>query len=202
LSGTASPLFPAVIDYWDFAFDVRGLVVPAKEDVSFTGPAGSGLNNAKCCHNEPSNGFYQTPLIAGPLLPPAGTYTVNFGTSTLRFEMGSQAHADQNIVMAVPSLAVVGGKIQKISWTYKFGNGANANIDLSSLMKDIQVQIDASGAACNSSQYGERAYDSPKLSPSATEVSLGCEMPFTKFLRLHIAYSDIFGNHYVTSWWP
>jgi hypothetical protein len=203
-SVSATPTIPAFIDYWDFAFDVRGVAVPTPEDISFTGPVGSGLNNSDCCHYLYPGQFYQAPLVSHPSLPVAGTYTVNFGQMTLNFPMGNQANANSNIIIAIPTLIVDGDRLEKISWVYKLGNGNSVTMDMSAFIQNLQIQIDSTDVPCAQyNQGGQRTYDSPKLSPDSTEHTLSCgNIHVSKMQRLNIAYNDVFGNHYVMHWQP
>jgi hypothetical protein len=192
---TATPTAPASISQWIFAVqDHNGAIT---SDPVFNGPGGSNLTSSGVYFK--SEGFYESNPVSSPTIPPAGTYTATFGGTVLSFAMGSQASANNNVILAVPSVTLSGDTLSKVSWTYKLGSGSGT-LDAADVISKIELQIDGSGTKCpEATGGGNRMYDSGFVSPSVTEHTLTCAVSWSTVTNFYMAYDDLFGNHYVVT---
>jgi hypothetical protein len=85
-NSTPNTTFPVVLNSYSAGLQVSDDTnYPAATNVFFTGPAGSGLNNAPGDPNNSSintghenSAFYQSPLISSPAAAPGGNWVVNY----------------------------------------------------------------------------------------------------------------------------
>ena len=159
-----------------------------------TGPTGSGLTNAPCSvavndsyvyyNVYPNLGSSPTPV------PVAGDYV--FTTSkgkTLTITVPDQSAANSRIVVAVPTVTVSNGTINKIDWIYKIAS-STATLSPSALIDTVHIEI--------SHPAGARVYNSPNLPSSTTSHTLTNQtIPWDSETNLGMAYDDVFGNNYV-----
>lgn len=161
-----------------------------------TGPTGSGLTDASC--SVTVNGSvveYDVfpDLGSSPTaLPVEGDYV--FTTSTgkiLTVTVPDQSDVNAGIVVAVPTVTVSGGTINRIDWTYQAA-GSSATLSPSALIDTVIIAIDH--------PLGSRVYNSPNLPSSITSYTLTNQtIRWDSSIILAMAYTDVFGNHYVVS---
>jgi hypothetical protein len=211
---TPTPSIPADFNSYRFNISIyeQG-VSDFPGTVTFEGPGGSGLigqTNDVAPHTEPGNALYGAPAIASPTIPPAGAYTVTYNAAPLVFNIPAQTAAISNIVMAIPTVTLSGGAIQKIDWAYKLGNGAAAAIDPTTIIEYISIQINGSGTQYDPDylQGYSRLYNSANFAPATLTHTLPVKsssgaswsIPWNNVSHISMVYNDIFGNHYVVNW--
>jgi hypothetical protein len=163
--------------------------------VTVTGPTGSGLTDAACSVTVSGSQVYYgvySNLGSSPTpVPVPGDYV--FTTSkgkTLTISVPDQSAANSRIVVAVPTVTVTGGTINKIDWSYQAGN-SGVTLSPSALIDTLIISID---------HQRSRVYDSPGLPSSTTSHTLTNQtIPWDSSIVLGMAYNDVFGNHYVVS---
>jgi hypothetical protein len=153
------------------------------ETVYFSGPAGSPLSNTP---SEGVMGFndhrvYNTPYLynlmdTSSYIPIGGVYSIHIGGSTLTFNLPDQEYVKNNVLYPWPTLTLNGdGTMNKIDWVYQMPSGTS-NINLYSLLREMQIQIEGTGNKCSSSnQLSDRLYDSPKLTPGTVSHIFSCQ---------------------------
>ena len=183
--------------------------------VTFTGPAGSPLNNTQ---SEEGEKFGETRLYSTQYLyniidtssyiPVAGVYTITYAGTTLTFNLPDQEYVKNNVVYPWPTLTLNGdGTMNKIDWTYQMPAGASG-ADLNALLRTMQIQIEGTGNKCSSSNnLSDRVYDSPWLVPGTTSHTLSCQnidwgtgtpYPGWKHIdRIMMTYEDHYDASYV-----
>ena len=171
------------------------------DTVVFNGPEGSGLSNAT---SDQRNVYadrtdYFSPYVNTPV-PPAGEYTVTYKTG-LSFSIPDQSSAPSHIVLAVPTVTLNGdGTIKKISWRYIAGDGAE--VDPKGITSEFELQIDGTGTPYGNYQQPGRMYDSGWLPSETTEHVLPIQnMKWSEVTCLNMVYNDVYGNHYVVSFY-
>lgn len=184
------------------------------ETVYFTGPGGSQLSNtgSEGYLSFTDNRVYSTPyqynlMGTGSYIPPGGTYTIQYGGSTLTFNLADQSYVNNNIVYPWPTLALnSNGTMNSMSWVYRILSGT-VNFDISALMRGLEIQIEGEGNKCSSHQNSDRLYDSGKLPVSTTAHTFSCQnidwgtgapYPGWKHIdRVMMTYEDHYDASYV-----
>jgi len=185
------------------------------ETVYFSGPAGSSLSGS------PSQNYnayddariYYTTYLFDPLghsesfIPPGGTYTINYGNSTLTFNLPDQSYVNTNIVYPWPTVTLNdNGSLKQVDWIYKQHTGT-VNFNLSALIHDIMVQLGGSGPACTAIPNQSGLYGSGRLPYNTTSHIFACQninwgnaqpQPGSQYVDLFMmTYADHFGATYV-----
>lgn len=199
---TPQVISPASLNCSRFAIDIHDTNRPTS--VSFTGPPGSGLSNTASDQliTFSNSTIYESPCISDPFVPPAGTYTVLYKTTTLTIQLPDQSGTTSNILLGVPTVTLnPGGTIEKVSWTYRRATGAGTALDPQAVIGDgVFLQIEGNGTPCNPITP-LRLYNTNQLSPTTVEHMLTCQnIPFSNVTRMFIPYNDAYGNHVVISW--
>jgi hypothetical protein len=168
--------------------------LPAVTNVYFSGPAGSGLAGTPGDPNNSyvnlSNAAYQSPFVSSPAIAPGGTWTVNYKGSNQTYSM-ADPQAASRLVIPLPTASVSGGVLQSVGWSYRnCTNGATLG-SAPAYMTGLQVQVDGFS--------GGRIYDSPQVTPNATNHTLTSTVLWTNVSAIHMAYDDTLGNHYVVT---
>jgi hypothetical protein len=190
---TPTGVFPASLNGYRAIFGVRNdSALPAVTNVSFTGPAGSGLAStpAEIENNQGSgNATYISPYISNPSAAPGGSWTVNYKGIPQNFNV-PDPQAAARLVMPVPTVTIVNGTLQQITWVYQSPSGATLN-GPPSFMTGIQIQISGQGFV--------RLYDSPNLAPSTTTqiLATGSLINWSAVTSIAMAYEDTSGNTFI-----
>jgi hypothetical protein len=161
-----------------------------------TGPTGSGLTNAACSVTVSGSQVYYgvySNLGSSPTpVPVAGDYV--FTTSkgkTITITVPDQSDANSRIVVAVPTVTVSSGTINRIDWRYQMASSTET-LSPSALIDNLIIAIDH--------PLGSRVYNSPGLPSSTTShTPTNQTIPWDSSTNLDMAYTDVFGNHYVVS---
>jgi hypothetical protein len=132
-------------------------------------------------------------------LPIAGTYTVVYGSQTLTFNVGDQSSVASNLVLAVPTVTVANGIVQRVNWSYRLGSG-DAALDPAALMQLVEASFwpNASGAPA----FGNGCTDSGNLAAGATQFVPQCQTPlnWADIFKVEIRYRDLYGNDVIVGW--
>ncbi len=169
--------------------DTTNFASPAQ--VLISGPPGSGLTNATTfLATSGTSGFYFTPEITRPAVPPAGTWAANYAGPVYQFpEPGLQVAS--HLVVPVPIAGVVNGLLQNVTWSYYDTNG-NVLVGTPALVSSIQVQaLNPAGAVI----YNSEVLAAPTRSYSFTNLSLY----WTNIGALRFLYVDTLNNSYIVS---
>lgn len=204
-AATPSVHTPARIDGHRFSVHINDNEGNLPMVVSFTGPQGSGLTNAV---SDPSNSqsstnkAYGAPFVTDPVVPLAGDYLVSYNNKRLTFRIADQTNAPSNILLAVPTLIFNNDQtLNRVNWVYKLGSGGDA-LEPSSVIESIELQISGMGAACASYPQQGRLYNSGMLPAQTTGHLLRCQnIQWQNVTGIAMAYNDVYGNHYVVSWY-
>jgi hypothetical protein len=172
---------------------------PAATNIFFTGPAGSGLTNAPGDPNNSSisgghenSSFYQSALISNPAAAPGGTWVVNYKGTNQTFTV-TDPQAASRLVVVYPTLTVVGGVVQSMSWVYRDAATGTILGGAPAYVSNLQFQIYG-----NSSQ--PTIYNSPNLTPDITSHTLTSTVHYSDISGFGLAYQDTLGNNYVVDY--
>lgn len=192
---TPTPSFPVPLNSYTANFDTENSRTnPPPASVLFTGPNGSGLNNGPADTQNSNFGSsearYQSAGVSNPLVPPGGTWTVNYHGSNITFAVPAPQAASR-LVIPVPTATISGGNLTSVSWVYKDpATGATLG-QPPGHMTDVQVQVDVQGQG--------RVYNSPNVPPGTTSVSGINGVVWNNVVNVFMVYNDTLGNHYVVS---
>ena len=114
---------------------------PPSQSVFFTGPAGSGMNNAATAtENLGSNSAsYISVRVNAPPSPAGGIWSVNYNGSLKSFN-APDAQTATHLVIPLPSVTVDSNVLTQIAWSYKDPNG-NAIVGTPAVISSVQVQV-------------------------------------------------------------
>ncbi|HOC56336.1 MAG TPA: hypothetical protein PKI20_12010 [Verrucomicrobiota bacterium] len=194
-SGGLTPVvsYPISIAGYTAGFDVENdPPYPEASQVFFSGPSGSGLNNAAA---DPMNSWadeegasYHSPVVSSPALAPGGDWTIQYKGSNYVFNMANPQAASR-LVLPVPTFVLSNGFVQSVSWVYRAADTGAPLTAPPAFMTGIQVQIDGNGG---------RIYDSPWSDyPAITSHTLLEPILWSDVSGVNLAYDDSLDNHYV-----
>ena len=191
---TPTPSFPIALNSYTANFETENSRTnPPPTSVFFTGPNGSGLNSGPADAQNSSAAFdearFQSAGVNNPVVPPGGTWTVNYHGSNITFTVPAP-QATSRLVIPVPTAIVSGGNLTGVSWVYKDTTGATLG-QPPGHMTDVQVQVNT--------QAQGRVYNSPNVPPGTTSVSGINGVVWNDVVNLFMVYNDTLGNHYVVS---
>jgi hypothetical protein len=185
------------------------------EAVFFTGPSGSPLSTTASesylAFDNDSRIYYTSYLFdlsgSGSYIPPGGTYTIQYGNSTLTFNLADQSYVDSNIVYPWPTVTLnADGTMNKVDWNYKFHTGT-AQFDVTALVDNIMVQLSGTSPQCSAIPNQSGMYGSDRLPANTTSHTFACQnmvwgntmpQPGMEYLeRLMMTYEDHYRATYV-----
>jgi hypothetical protein len=184
------------------------------ETIYYTGPAGSPLHNTASESYLATNdsrvySTYYLQDLSGiaSFIPPGGIYTINYGSSTLTFNLSDQSYVNTNIVFPWPTVTLNdNGTLNKVDWTYMIPAGA-ASFDVSALLRDIMVQLGGVGPACTAIPNQSGLYGSDRLAITPATHTFACKdivwgntppQPGNQYVeQLMMTYEDHYGSSYV-----
>jgi len=190
---TPAPSYPVTLQNYSAAFGVaQDINFPSAANVSFTGPAGSGLTNtpAWLANGGEDWRVYQSPPVFNPAAAPGGNWVVNYKGTNVNFTV-PDPQAASRLVVPLPTVSVSGDVLQSVNWVYKDATTGATLGGAPAHLTNIQVQIDG--------LVGGRIYNSPELTPSVTTYTLTAPVNWSNVSTLYLAYTDTLGNHYVVS---
>jgi hypothetical protein len=187
---TPTTTLPASLNGYRAWFEAEGASpYPEASAVLFTGPAGSGFM-ATPAHVEESaadEGWYVSPVSPSTFGAPAGTWTVNYGGTDMTFT--SDLDALSRVVLPVPTVTLVNGFLDSVSWVYRDRVTGVALGAPPAYLQQIMVQVEGSSG---------RLYDSPDGgAPSVTTHTLTEQVRWSDVTGLNLAYDDVQEHHYV-----
>ena len=187
---TVNPRFPIYPNGFRAMFDLEGVSsVPSLNNVLFTGPSGSGLNNSAAeeyyGYNNGGGGTFASPTISNPPVALMGEWRVNCAGENYTYYPNNLPA----LIVPVPTVVLSNGKIQTVSWVLKHATTGNTITPAPDYISDIQIQID--------NRFRGRIYNSPSLSPSVSSHSLSTSINWSDVSNLAFAYDDRDDNHYV-----
>ena len=199
-NSTPNTTFPVTLTSYSAGLQVNDDInYPAATNIFFTGPAGSGLTNAPGDPNNSSIGgghenssFYQSPIISSPAAAPGGTWVVNYKGTNQTFTM-TDPQAASRLVVVYPTLTVVGGVVQSVSWVYRDAATGTILGGAPAYVSNLQLQIYG-----NSSQ--PTLYNSLNLTPGTTSHTLTSTVNYSDISGFGLAYQDTLGNNYVVDY--
>ena len=163
------------------------------------------INGASSDSNIDGNsGSYFSNPTSGIL--PAGDYEVKIGTEINNTFTVSNAlsNAEDNLIYVIPKMNLnEDGTISTIEW--KFQNKKGDVIENpSNILNSIEIQIDAVDAATaenykDYTQSDTRIYNGYPDNINSLEHQLTDDIKWEDVGNIHMAYNDIFKNHYVIS---
>lgn len=182
--------YPAPIRAYSVMFDVQNdAPYPDPSTVRFTGPAGSGLVDTPTGESDTSRAWYQSPWISNPPTAPGGQWLIAYRGSYLPFNAPDPQAASRQ-VLPVPTVSVVGGMLQIVSWVYRAPDTGAPISTRPAFITSIQVQIQGmDGRLYNSPEIEDPVINYQTVSPAVT---------WSTVTTVTMAYNDTLGNHYVT----
>ena len=164
-----------------------------------TGPSGSNITNKDCYVSNIGYNIYPNLGSSPTSIPTAGEYTFSLQNGSgrvLTINIPDQSQANSKIIVAVPTVVLNGdGTINKLTWEYRIPNDSSSNITPTAFIDSIMVQINGPGP-------GDRVYDSPMMPNDTTEHTLTKQdIVWTKVNNISMAYNDVYGNHYVVTFY-
>jgi hypothetical protein len=198
---TPTLVSPIVINTYVFEVKIDDPDLDFPSQVSFNGPAGSGIESATSWLKQSFGTVgcsYCAPAISIPSIPPAGTYSVSYKTKTLTFELLSQAEITKCLAIPVPTVLLNSDStIHKISIEYRLSDGS-ATIDPRALILDLNVQISVD---VGNGAPGAQVYSSATVPPDTTEFVLTNQpLKWGSVLSVGTGYEDVFGNQIGVNW--
>lgn len=194
---TPTPGFPVALHSYSAILETQNaLSNPPPTSVFFTGPNGSGLSNAGGDpqyddNSRLGNAQYQTPFRSSPVIPPGGTWTVNYFGSNIVFGV-PDPQAASRLVIPVPTVTVSGGNVTGVAWVYKDATTGAILGSPPAHLTGVKVEIDV--------QNMGRVYDPDEFPPGTTSVSGITGVVWNNVVRLFMVYNDTLGNHYIVGY--
>lgn len=192
---TAVVGFPVAVNGYTANFfvanDPAGYPLPG--NVSFTGPAGSGLSGTPA---DPNNSWtssdheaaFQSPVISNPKAAPGGLWTVRYKGTNQTFNL-PDSQAGSRLVIPVPTVAVANDLLQSVSWVYRDATTGATLPTPPSYLTELQIQLNP--------VTGGTLYNSEPLPPKATRETLTSPVRWSSVAVIAMAYGDSLGNQYV-----
>jgi CARDB protein/IPT/TIG domain-containing protein len=192
--------FPKSVQQYSTRFRVQhDTALPSAGQVTFTGPAGSGLTTPTAAdptnsHVNTNEGEYLSPLKAignpaSPAAPVAGAWLVQYKGSNRSL---TTTAPPSPLAVPVPTITLNDdGSLASIDWLFK--NGATgATMPVPAYVMAQELEIDGSNG---------RVYTSEKLIPAATSQAFRAgALPWACVQRLSMTYGDSGRNRYVVSY--
>ena len=190
---TPSPGFPMTVHSYAAVFEtMNSKTNPPPSSVLFTGPSGSGLSSSPAdpAHADAGIGFaqYQTVFRSDPIIPPGGTWTMNFMGSNIVFSV-PDPQAASRLVIPVPTVTVSGGNVTGVTWVYKDATTGATLAGPPAHLTGVKVEIDDRNLG--------RVYDPDEFPPGTTSVTGITGVVWNDLVNLYMVYNDTLGNHYI-----
>jgi len=190
---TPSPGFPMTVHSYAAVFEtMNSKTNPPPSSVLFTGPTGSGLSSSPAdpAHADAGIGFaqYQTVFRSDPIIPPGGTWTMNFMGSNIVFSV-PDPQAASRLVIPVPTVTVSGGNVTGVTWVYKDATTGATLAGPPAHLTGVKVEIDDRNLG--------RVYDPDEFPPGTTSVTGITGVVWNDLVNLYMVYNDTLGNHYI-----
>ena len=189
---TPSPIFPVSFLNYGVVLNVStGTSFPNPTNVFFTGPNGSGFNNAPADPNisgvDGSSAAYFSPRISSPSFGPGGVWDINYGGVLSRFTV-PDPQATARLIVPVPTLSVSNDVLSSVVWSYRDAAGATLT-GPPSFMSSIAVQV--------FDYDGTLSYSSPSLAPTVTQFAFDQVIAWSGVSVVRFNYRDSLTNSYI-----
>src|SRR5206468_765909 len=122
---TPVPTYPiSVGGYNAVLFALNDFNSPPPGNVFFTGPPGSGMNNAPTSAENlgTNSASYISVRVNNPPNAPGGTWNVNYNGNFMTF-IAPGAQLSTHLVIPVPTVSVSNGILNRVTWTYTDSSG-------------------------------------------------------------------------------
>ena len=189
-SYTPTPSYPVNLSSYSAWFQVsKDFEYPPYESVFFTGPPGSGLQNTPAGQSFGGESWrgYQSPFVYSPAAAPGGTWIVSYKGSNVTFNI-PDPQASSRFVLPLPTVSVVGGVLQSVSWVYKNPSTGATLSGPPPYMTKVYLQIEGTSG---------RLYNSHEIPPTTAFHSLSTSVPWADVVNLTMSYDDDLGNKYI-----
>jgi hypothetical protein len=196
-SGTTANIpFPQSVSYYFALYNVNN-DTNYPDNVTFTGPNGSGLNNTTNQNQGSTFGtsaFYASPQVNVPPFPPSGIYSVNYKGTTNSFTLPNQNLAGEQLLIVPSVILNASNVVQQINWTYKDTNGNI--IGAQPFLSRIQISVDG---------FAGRLYDTgmdnnSTIAPTTTNHVPTQTLIWTNVTSIQMLYYDNQNNQFSSFW--
>jgi hypothetical protein len=164
---------------------------PPAGNVFFTGPPGSGMNNAATSAQNlgGNSASYISLRVNNPPNAPGGTWNVNYNGNLMTF-VAPDPQISTHLVVPRPTATVSNGILTRVTWLYTDVNG-NALPGTPVVVTNIQVQI---------FDQNLNNIDASTLLPPApmTYTPLGT-LAWSSIGRIRMVYTDNLNNRYLVN---
>jgi hypothetical protein len=164
--------------------------------ITFSGPAGSGLNNTTNAFGgsgESGYAWYSSPTLNLPPFPPGGIYTVRYGGTDYQFNLLDPHVAQQQVLLVPTVITNTAGDLVQINWGCR--DTAGNAVPAPSFMQRVELRVDQT-----TNRLYEAGGSGEEIPPSATSHLLRQTVPWTDVVRLELLFRDRTGNSFVSSW--
>ena len=138
---TAIPAYPVSPAGYNAVLLAQNDNYPPPGNVSFTGPAGSGMTNAPTAVQNLGNNSasYISLRVKHPTSAPGGNWSVNYNGNLINFSAPDPQVAS-HLVLPIPTVSVSNDIVQRVTWAYKDASG-NPLAGTPALVTNVQVQF-------------------------------------------------------------
>jgi hypothetical protein len=164
---------------------------PPPGNVFFTGPPGSGMNNAATSAQNlgGNSASYISVRVNNPPNAPGGTWSVNYNGNIMTF-VAPDPQISTHLVVPRPTATVSNGILTRVTWLYTDVNG-NALPGTPAVVTNIQVQI--------FDQNLNNIDASALLPPAPTTYTPLTSLPWSSIGRIRMFYIDNLNNRYLVN---
>jgi hypothetical protein len=164
---------------------------PPLGNVFFTGPPGSGMNNAATSAQNPSgnSASYISVRVNNPPNAPSGTWNVNYNGNLMTF-VAPDPQISTHLVVPRPTATVSNGILTRVTWLYSDVNG-NALPGTPAVVTNIQVQI--------FDQNLNNIDASALLPPTPMTYTPLTGLAWSSIGRIRMVYTDNLNNRYLVN---
>lgn len=189
--------FPQGLDRYLVNFNIEDQAIPPNfpSTVTFTGPAGSGLNATTSSQmgTFQNSAYYASPFVPMPGFPPGGVYTVNYSGGDLLFNLLDPDAASQQILLVPTVIVSAQGELTEVQWVYKTPDGTT--VGTPPFLRSIEVRVQGT----NSPLYGTEQGNEP-VSPSTNSHTLTELVFWDEVAQIQMQFRDSAGNSFFSVW--
>jgi hypothetical protein len=189
---TPVPVYPiSVGGYNAVLFAQNEINYPPLANVFFTGPPGSGMNNAATSAQNlgATSASYISVRVNNPPNAPGGTWNVNYNGTFLNF-IAPDPQIATHLVIPLPSVSVSNNIITRVTWSYTDASG-NPLVGTPAVVTNVQVQI---------FDQNFNGVDASALLPPATmSYAPPAGLQWSGIGRIRMFYIDNLNNRYLVN---
>jgi hypothetical protein len=189
---TPAATYPITVGgYNAVLFAQNDINYPPLGNVFFTGPPGSGMNNAPTSAENlgTNSASYISLRVNNPPNAPGGTWNVNYNGNLMTF-VAPDPQISTHLVIPRPTITLSNNILTRVTWLYTDVNG-NALAGTPAVVTNIQVQI--------FDQELNPVDVSALLPPATTSYSSVAGLPWTTIGRIRMVYTDNLDNRYLVN---